>query len=432
MNDRGVVIVSAVRSPIGSFRGSLASLKASELGSIVVKESLTRAGLNGADVSEVIMGQILTAMEGQNPARQAAINAGIPVDVPAYQLNMLCGSGLKSVVTGYCSIKSGESDVIVAGGQESMSRAPHAVCLREGIKFGNCNLVDTLMEDGLMDAFYDIHMAITGKAELLLITNFSIRFLCQEFHESNPHRIFFNYSSCSPTAENIAEKYAISREAQDAYASKSQQKAEAAIVAGHFDKEIVPVIIAEKKEPVVVSKDEFPKFGTTAEKLAKLRPAFRPKNGTVTAGNASGVNDGAAAVVLMSQEAAERKGIPSLANIVAVAQVGVEPQFMGLGPIGAIKLVLKKANWTKEEVDFYELNEAFAAQAIACVQELGLDPEKVNVNGGAIALGHPVGSSGTRILVTLLHTLERTGKRKGVASLCIGGGMGIAVAVERK
>ncbi|XP_011342385.1 acetyl-CoA acetyltransferase, cytosolic isoform X4 [Ooceraea biroi] len=394
MNDRGVVIVSAVRSPIGSFRGSLASLKASELGSIVVKESLTRAGLNGADVSEVIMGQILTAMEGQNPARQAAINAGIPVDVPAYQLNMLCGSGLKSVVTGYCSIKSGESDVIVAGGQESMSRAPHAVCLREGIKFGNCNLVDTLMEDGLMDAFYDIHMAIT--------------------------------------AENIAEKYAISREAQDAYASKSQQKAEAAIVAGHFDKEIVPVIIAEKKEPVVVSKDEFPKFGTTAEKLAKLRPAFRPKNGTVTAGNASGVNDGAAAVVLMSQEAAERKGIPSLANIVAVAQVGVEPQFMGLGPIGAIKLVLKKANWTKEEVDFYELNEAFAAQAIACVQELGLDPEKVNVNGGAIALGHPVGSSGTRILVTLLHTLERTGKRKGVASLCIGGGMGIAVAVERK
>ncbi|XP_026830059.1 acetyl-CoA acetyltransferase isoform X3 [Ooceraea biroi] len=415
MNDRGVVIVSAVRSPIGSFRGSLASLKASELGSIVVKESLTRAGLNGADVSEVIMGQILTAMEGQNPARQAAINAGIPVDVPAYQLNMLCGSGLnklgstsrmrnnvithcvirrRSVVTGYCSIKSGESDVIVAGGQESMSRAPHAVCLREGIKFGNCNLVDTLMEDGLMDAFYDIHMAIT--------------------------------------AENIAEKYAISREAQDAYASKSQQKAEAAIVAGHFDKEIVPVIIAEKKEPVVVSKDEFPKFGTTAEKLAKLRPAFRPKNGTVTAGNASGVNDGAAAVVLMSQEAAERKGIPSLANIVAVAQVGVEPQFMGLGPIGAIKLVLKKANWTKEEVDFYELNEAFAAQAIACVQELGLDPEKVNVNGGAIALGHPVGSSGTRILVTLLHTLERTGKRKGVASLCIGGGMGIAVAVERK
>ncbi|XP_026830060.1 acetyl-CoA acetyltransferase isoform X5 [Ooceraea biroi] len=357
MNDRGVVIVSAVRSPIGSFRGSLASLKASELGSIVVKESLTRAGLNGADVSEVIMGQILTAMEGQNPARQAAINAGIPVDVPAYQLNMLCGSGLnklgstsrmrnnvithcvirrRSVVTGYCSIKSGESDVIVAGGQESMSRAPHAVCLREGIKFGNCNLVDTLMEDGLMDAFYDIHMAITGKAELLLITNFSIRFLCQEFHESNPHRIFFNYSSCSPTAENIAEKYAISREAQDAYASKSQQKAEAAIVAGHFDKEIVPVIIAEKKEPVVVSKDEFPKFGTTAEKLAKLRPAFRPKNGTVTAGNASGVNDGAAAVVLMSQEAAERKGIPSLANIVAVAQVGVEPQFMGLGPIGAI------------------------------------------------------------------------------------------------
>lgn len=394
MNDRGVVIVSAVRSPIGSFCGSLASLKASELGSIVIKESLARAGLNGADVSEVIMGQILTATEGQNPARQAAINAGVPIHVPAYQLNMLCGSGLKSVVTGYCSIKSGESDVIVAGGQESMSRAPHAAHLRAGVKFGNCNLIDTLMEDGLTDAFHNIHMAIT--------------------------------------AENLAEKYVISRKAQDDYASKSQQRAEAAIIAGHFDKEIVPVTVANKKESVLVSKDEFPKFGTTAEKLAKLRPAFRPNNGTITAGNASGVNDGAAAVVLMSREAAARKGISSLADIVAVAQVGVEPQIMGIGPVEAVKLVLKKANWTKEEVDFYELNEAFAAQAIVCVQELGLDPEKVNVSGGAIALGHPIGASGTRILVTLLHTLERTGKRKGVASLCIGGGMGIAVAVERK
>lgn len=394
MSDRTVMIVSAVRTPIGSFCGCLSSLKASEMGSIVIKESLIRAGLKGTDVNEVIMGQILTTGEGQNPARQAAINAGIPIHVPAYQVNMLCGSGLKSIISGYSSIKTGESDIIVAGGQESMSRAPHAMYLRNGVKFGNCNLLDTLLDDGLTDAFYNIHMAIT--------------------------------------AENIAEKYAISREAQDYYASKSQQKAENAINAGYLVKEIIPVTITSKKEPIVISKDEFPKFGTTAEKLAKLRPAFRPNDGTVTAGNASGINDGAAAVVLMSQEVAESKGISPLAKIVAVAQVGVDPQIMGIGPIEAVKLVLKKANWSKEEVDFYELNEAFAAQAIVCIQELGLDPEKVNVNGGAIALGHPIGMSGTRILVTLLHTLERTGKKKGVASLCIGGGMGIAIAVERK
>ncbi|XP_011644276.1 acetyl-CoA acetyltransferase, cytosolic [Pogonomyrmex barbatus] len=394
MSDRTVVIVSAVRTPIGSYCGSLSSLKASDLGTVVIKESLIRAGLKGSDVSEVIMGQILTATEGQNPARQAAINAGIPIHVPAYQVNMLCGSGLKSVMTGYCSIKSGESEVVVAGGQENMSRAPHATYLRAGIKFGSCNLIDTLLDDGLTDAFYNIHMAIT--------------------------------------AENLAEKYAITREAQDYYATKSQQKAEAAINAGYFDKEITPVTIESKKESIVISKDEFPKFGTTTEKLAKLRPAFKPSNGTVTAGNASGINDGAAAVILMSQEAAESKGISPLASIVAFAQVGVEPQIMGIGPVEAVKLVLKKANWTKEEVDIYELNEAFAVQAIVCVQELGLDPEKVNVNGGGIALGHPVGMSGTRILVTLLHTLERTGKKKGIASLCIGGGMGIAIAIERK
>lgn len=394
MSDCDVVIVSAVRTPIGSLCGSLSSLKASELGSIVIKESLIRAGLNGTDVSEVIMGQILSTLEGQNPARQAAIKAGVPIHVPAYQINMLCGSGLKSVVNGYSSIKSGENDVIVAGGQENMSRAPHATYLRNGVKFGNCDLIDTLIKDGLTDAFHNIHMAIT--------------------------------------AENLAEKYAINREAQDNYASKSQRRTEAAITAGYFDKEIVPVIITNKAESIVISKDEFPKFGTTAEKLAKLRPAFRPNNGTITAGNASGINDGAAAVVLMSQKAAASKGIIPLARIVAVAQIGVEPEIMGIGPVEAVKLVLKKANWTKEEVDFYELNEAFAAQAIACVQELGLDPEKVNVNGGAIALGHPIGMSGTRILVTLLHILERTGKKKGVASLCIGGGMGIAIAVERK
>jgi len=387
-----VVIVSAVRTPIGSYCGSLSSLKASELGSIVIKESLRRIGLTGSDVSEVIMGQILTTTEGQNPARQAAVHAGIPITVPAYQVNMLCGSGLKSVMTGYCSIKSGESDIVVAGGQENMSRAPHATYLRTGVKYGNCNLIDTLLDDGLTDAFHDIHMAIT--------------------------------------AENIAEKYAISREAQDCYASKSQHKTEVAIRAGHFVEEIVPVTIAGKKE-TVVSEDEFPKFGTTAQILAKLKPAFK-SNGTVTAGNASGINDGAAAVILMTEETAANKGITPLASIVAFAQVGVDPKIMGIGPIEAVKLVLKKANWTKEEVDIYELNEAFAAQALVCVQELGLEPEKVNVNGGAIALGHPVGASGTRILVTLIHTLERTGKKKGVASLCIGGGMGIAIAIERK
>ncbi|KAL0115270.1 hypothetical protein PUN28_010676 [Cardiocondyla obscurior] len=395
MSDRTVVIVSAVRTPIGSLCGSLSSMKASELGSIVIKESLVRAGLQGSDVSEVIMGQILTATEGQNPARQAAINAGIPIHVPAFQINMLCGSGLKSVMSGYCSIKTGENEIVVAGGQENMSRAPHATYLRAGVKFGNCNLTDTLLEDGLTDAFYNIHMAMT--------------------------------------AENLAEKYAISREAQDRYATNSQQKAEVAITAGYFKKEIVSVPIPSKKDSTkVLSKDEFPKFGTTTEVLAKLNPVFKPNNGTVTPGNASGVNDGAAAVVLMSEETAVNKGISPLASIVAFAQVGVDPKIMGIGPIEAVKLVLKKANWTKEEVDFYELNEAFAAQAIVCVQELGLDPEKVNVNGGAIALGHPVGMSGTRILVTLLHTLERTGKKKGVASLCIGGGMGIAIAVERK
>ncbi|XP_011054972.1 PREDICTED: acetyl-CoA acetyltransferase, cytosolic [Acromyrmex echinatior] len=394
MSDRTVVIVSAVRTPIGSYCGSLSSLKASVLGSIAIKECLIRVGLEGSDVSEVIMGQIFSATEGQNPARQAAIRAGIPIDVPAYQINMLCGSGLKSVMNGYFSIKLGESDIVVAGGQEIMSRAPHAIYLRSGVKIGSCNLVDTLLEDGLTDSFHNIHMGVT--------------------------------------AENLAEQYKISREEQDYYACKSQQKAEIAINAGYFDKEIVPVTVTTKKETFVMSKDEFPKFGTTTEKLAKLKPAFIPSNGTVTAGNGSGINDGGAAVVLMSEETAANRGISPLASIVAFAQVGVEPKIMGIGPVEAVKLVLKKANWTKEEVDFYELNEAFAAQAIACIQELGLDTEKVNVNGGAIALGHPIGMSGTRILITLLHTLERTGKKKGVASLCIGGGMGIAIAIERK
>ncbi|XP_043484758.1 acetyl-CoA acetyltransferase, cytosolic [Leptopilina heterotoma] len=393
MSDREVVIVSAVRTPIGSFCGTLSTLKASDLGSIVIKESLKRANLEPTDVSEVIFGQALTATQGQNPARQSAINAGLPISVPAYLVNMLCGSGLKSVTNAYISIKSGENDVIVAGGQESMSQAPHAIHLRNGTKMGDGNLVDTMLVDGLTDAFNQIHMGIT--------------------------------------AENIAKNFTINREDQDEYAAKSQQKAEAAIAAGYFDKEIVPVTIQSRKETIVMTKDEFPKAGTTAQGLGRLRPAFLKSNGTVTAGNASGINDGAAAVVLMSAEVATKKGITPMARIVAVAQAGVEPDIMGTGPIPAVELVLRKANWTKDEVDLYELNEAFAVQSLVCLRALGLDPNKVNVNGGAIALGHPIGASGARILVTLLHLLERKQLKKGVASLCIGGGMGIAIAIER-
>ncbi|XP_066588227.1 acetyl-CoA acetyltransferase [Prorops nasuta] len=394
MSFEEVVIVSAARTPIGSFCGALSTLKASDLGSIVMKEVLDRANLKLEDVDEVILGQALQAHQGQNPARQAAIKAGFPISVPAYLVNMLCGSGLKAVLNGYTAIKSGEAKVVIAGGQESMSLAPHAAYLRKGTKLGDCNLVDTLLNDGLTDAFSNIHMGVT--------------------------------------AENIAKLYGITREQQDNFAAESQKKTAIAIAEGHFDKEIVPVSIENRKEVVFVSKDEFPKNGTTLDGLAKLRPAFVKTDGTVTAGNSSGINDGAAAVALMSSKAALDKGISILAHIVAIAQVGVEPKVMGTGPIPAIELVLQKANWTKNEVDLYELNEAFAAQAVACSQTLGLDSKKVNVNGGAIALGHPVGASGARILVTLLHSLERTGGKKGVASLCIGGGMGIAIAIERK
>ncbi|XP_012262286.2 acetyl-CoA acetyltransferase [Athalia rosae] len=396
MDEQQVFIISAARTPIGSLCGSLSTLKASDLGSIVIKESLSRAELDGNYVEEVIMGQTLTSGQGQNPARQAAIKAGIPISVPAYQINMLCGSGLKAIVNGYTSILAGEKQVVVAGGQESMSLAQHSIYLRKGTALGNATMVDTLIVDGLTDAFENVHMGIT--------------------------------------AENIAKKYNISREEQDKYAAKSQQRVEAAVAAGNFDMEIVPVIIPTRKETIVVSKDEFPKPGTTVDGLAKLRPAFIKDEGTVTAGNASGVNDGAAAVVLMSKGAAVAKDVLSkaLARIVAVAQTGLEPSLMGMGPVSAVNLVLQKAKWTKEEVDLYELNEAFAAQSIACVQELGLDIKKVNVNGGAIALGHPIGASGARVLVTLLHALQRTNGKKGVASLCIGGGMGIAIAVERQ
>ncbi|KAK0162046.1 hypothetical protein PV327_008416 [Microctonus hyperodae] len=394
MTGRDVVIVSGARTPIGSFCGSLSSLKASDLGSIVIKESLARANLKPSDVSEVILGQALTAAQGQNPARQAAIKAGIPISVPAYLINMVCGSGLKSVMNAYLTIKSGEGEIIVAGGQESMSQSPHAIYLRNSIKMGDGTMIDTMIFDGLTDAFASVHMGIT--------------------------------------AENIAKNFTISRIEQDNYAAKSQQKAQVAIAAGYFNKEIIPVTVTNRKQSVIISSDEFPKADTTIETLGKLRPAFLKSEGTVTAGNASGINDGAAAVVLMSAKAAENAGIPALAKIVAVAQAGVEPDIMGTGPIPAVELVLKKANWTKDEVDLYELNEAFAVQSIACLKELGLNPEKVNINGGAIALGHPIGASGTRILVTLLYALERIGGKKGVASLCIGGGMGIAIAIERQ
>ncbi|CAK9819325.1 Acetyl-CoA acetyltransferase, cytosolic [Anthophora plagiata] len=394
MSADDVVIVSAVRTPIGSFCGSLSSLKASDLGSVVIKESLARVNVEPADVSEVVLGQVLTAGQGQNPARQAAMKAGIPITVPAYLINMLCGSGLKAVMNGYMSIKAGENQIVVAGGQENMSLAQHVTYLRNGVKIGECNLRDSLLFDGLTDAFHGIHMGIT--------------------------------------AENISKDFNISREEQDEYAVESQQRTETAITSGYFDKEIVPVTIPTKKEPIIMDKDEYPKFGTTIESLQKLKPVFLKTDGTITVGNSSGINDGAAALVLMKAGTAVQRGLSPLAKIVAVAETGVEPRIMGTGPIPAVELVLQKAKWTKEEVDLYELNEAFASQSIACVRGLGLDHKKVNINGGAIALGHPIGASGARVLVTLLHSLERTGGNKGIASLCVGGGMGVAIAIQRK
>ncbi|KAI4503329.1 hypothetical protein M0802_001551 [Mischocyttarus mexicanus] len=394
MSFHDVVIVSAVRTPIGSFCGNLSSLKASDLGSIVIKECLAKVNVDPSDVSEVIMGQTLTAGQGQNPARQASLKADVPIRVPAYQINMLCGSGLKAVTNGYLSLKSGEGNIVVAGGQESMSLAQHSLYLRNGIKLGDGNFVDTLLNDGLTDAFTSMHMGVT--------------------------------------AENIAKDCGITREEQDLYATLSQQKTATAVSSGYFDKEIVPVTVANKHEYIVISKDEFPKPSTTFEDLSKLKPIFIKTNGTVTAGNASGINDGAAAVVIMTKEEAIKRDLNPLAHIVAIAESGVEPRVMGIGPVPAIELLLKKAKWSKDEVDLYELNEAFAAQALGCIRKLQLDPSKVNVNGGAISLGHPIGASGTRVLVTLVHALERIGGKKGIASLCIGGGMGIAIAIERK
>ncbi|PTW63414.1 acetyl-CoA acetyltransferase [Breoghania corrubedonensis] len=387
-----IVIAGAVRTPVGSFNGSLASQSAHSLGELVIREVLNRAKTQAEDVDEVILGQILTAGQGQNPARQAAINAGIPNKKTALSINQLCGSGLRAVALGMQAIQNGDADIIIAGGQESMSQAPHCAHLRSGTKMGGLELVDTMLRDGLTDAFHGYHMGVT--------------------------------------AENIAFQYGITREAQDEFAASSQQKAEAAMKAGRFADEIVPVTIKSRKGETVVDTDEFPRAGVTAEALGKLRPAFS-KEGTVTAGNASGINDGAAATVLMSEEAAKARGVIPLARIVSWATRGVDPKIMGTGPIPASKAALEKAGWSVGDLDLIEANEAFAAQAIAVNRELGWDISKVNVNGGAIALGHPVGASGARILVTLLHEMQRRDAKKGLATLCIGGGMGIAMCLQR-
>ncbi|MBV9632633.1 MAG: acetyl-CoA C-acetyltransferase [Xanthobacteraceae bacterium] len=387
-----IVIVGAARTPVGSFNGAFANLPAHELGQVAIKAALERAGIEGKRVSEVIMGQILSAGEGQNPARQASIGAGIPVESPAWGVNQLCGSGLRSVALGYQAILNGDSDVVVAGGQESMSMAPHCAHLRGGVKMGNFEMVDTMIKDGLWDAFNGYHMG--------------------------------------NTAENVAQRWQITRAQQDEFAVGSQNKAEAAQKAGRFKDEIVPVTIKTRKGDVVVADDEYPRHGATLDAMSKLRPAFA-KDGTVTAGNASGINDGAAAVVLMKASEAAREGKKVLARIVSWAHAGVDPAIMGSGPIPASRAALKKAGWNIQDLDLVEANEAFAAQACAVNKDLGWDTGKVNVNGGAIALGHPIGASGARVLVTLLHEMEKRNAKKGLATLCIGGGMGIAMCLER-
>ena len=387
-----VVIVSAARTPVGSFNGAFANVPAHELGKTAILAALQRAGVEGGRVSEVIMGQILTAGQGQNPARQASIAAGIPVESPAWGVNQLCGSGLRAVALGYQAIMNGDSDIVVAGGQESMSMAPHAQHLRAGVKMGSFELVDTMIKDGLWDAFNGYHMGTT--------------------------------------AENVAKQWQITRQQQDEFAVASQNKAEAAMKAGKFKDEIAPVTIKGRKGDTVVDTDEYPKAGVTLDGLTKLRPAF-DKEGTVTAASASGINDGAAAVVLMRASEAAKLGKTPLARIVSWAQAGVDPSIMGTGPIPASRAALKKAGWKHEDLDLIEANEAFAAQACAVNKDLGWDTSKVNVNGGAIAIGHPIGASGARVLTTLLFEMQKRNAKKGLATLCIGGGMGIALCVER-
>ncbi len=387
-----IVIVSAARTPVGSFNGAFANLAAHDLGVVAIKAALERAGVEPKRVSEVILGQILSAGQGQNPARQASIKAGIPVESPAWGVNQLCGSGLRAVALGYQAILNGDSEIVVAGGQESMSMAPHVAHLRNGTKMGSLELVDTMLKDGLWDAFQGYHMGTT--------------------------------------AENVARQYQITRAQQDEFAVASQNKAEAAQKAGRFKDEIVPVTVKSRKGDVVVDTDEYPKQGVTLESVSKLRPAF-DKEGTVTAANASGINDGAAAVVLMKASEAQKLGKTPLARIVSWAHAGVDPAIMGTGPIPASRAALKKAGWKIEDLDLIEANEAFAAQACAVNKDLGWDLQKVNVNGGAIAIGHPIGASGARVLVTLLNEMGKRNAKKGLATLCIGGGMGIAMCVER-
>ncbi len=386
-----VVIVSAARTPVGSFNGALASLPAHELGSIAIRAAIERAGVPAADIDEVIMGQVLQAGAGQGPARQASVNAGVPVESPAWSVNQLCGSGLRAVALGAQQIAAGDAGIVVAGGQESMSQAPHTLNLRTGTKMGDAAMVDTMVKDGLIDAFHGYHMG--------------------------------------NTAENIANRWQITREDQDRFAVGSQNKAEAAQKAGKFDSQIVPVTIKGRKGDTVVDKDEYIRHGATYEAMSGLRPAF-DKQGSVTAANASGLNDGAAAVVLMSADEAKKRGLKPIARIASWAHAGVEPEIMGTGPIPASRKALDKAGWKVSDLDLIESNEAFAAQSISVVRELGLDPAKVNVNGGAIAIGHPIGASGARILTTLVHEMKRSGAHKGLATLCVGGGMGVAMCVE--
>jgi len=391
-SEKDVVIASAARTPVGAFNGGLSTLPASELGKAAIIAALERAGVSANEINEVVMGQILTAGTGQNPARQAAIGAGVPVESTALVLNQLCGSGLRAVAAGYQSIRNKDADIVVAGGQESMSQAPHCAHLRDGQKLGGLQMIDTMLVDGLLDVFNGYHMG--------------------------------------NTAENVASQFGISREMQDAFAASSQQKAEAAQQASRFSDEIVPVTIKGRKGDTMVDTDEHPRHGTTVESLSGLRPAF-DKEGSVTAGNASGLNDGAAATVLMSAAAAAERGITPLARIVSWATAGVDPSIMGTGPIPASTAALRKAGWTIDDLELVEANEAFAAQACAVNQEMAWNPDLVNVNGGAIALGHPIGASGARVLTTLLYEMQRREVHRGLATLCIGGGMGIAMCVER-
>jgi acetyl-CoA C-acetyltransferase len=391
-NGQAIVVVGAARTPVGSFNGAFANTPAHDLGKVAITEALKRAKVEPGEVDEVILGQILTAGQGQNPARQAAINSGIPQEATAWGLNQLCGSGLRAVAIGMQQIAGGDADIIVAGGQESMSMAPHAAYMRSGTKMGDFKLVDTMIKDGLWDAFNGYHMGTT--------------------------------------AENVAQRWQLTRDEQDKFAVASQNKAEAAQKAGRFKDEIAPVTVPGRKGDVVVDQDEYIRAGATLESVAKLKPAFS-KDGTVTAGNASGINDGAAAVVLMRADEAEKRGLTPLARIVSWATAGVDPAIMGTGPIPASRRALEKAGWKVGDLDLVEANEAFAAQACAVNKDMGWDLEKVNVNGGAIAIGHPIGASGARVFVTLLHEMQRRNAKKGLATLCIGGGMGVAMCVER-